>query len=154
MRFAQAYLNSSRTCGVEGQIYDMIENGADPAYQLQPGIWIDECFPNGTMTQQVISFQKRSFLPLFCSYKTDYIMPMSISQDRLGTNLGKNTPKQDSVCAGLDGGRLVELLAGVGTPFFGVTFNSTLKTEYSPRQARGKHRKVEGERAFPVAGAG
>ncbi len=45
--------NPARTCGVEGQITDMIENGADPSYQLQPGIWIDECFPNGTMTQQV-----------------------------------------------------------------------------------------------------
>ena len=30
--------NSTRTCGVEGQIIDMIQNGADPDYQLQPGV--------------------------------------------------------------------------------------------------------------------
>ena len=44
--------NASRSCGVEGQVLDMIASGADPSYQLQPGIWIDACFPNGTMTQQ------------------------------------------------------------------------------------------------------
>eukprot|EP01047_Picozoa_sp_COSAG01_P053598 COSAG01_NODE_5762_length_4048_cov_3.069385_3_plen_254_part_00 len=29
--------NQSRSCGVEGQVLDMIANGADPSYQLQPG---------------------------------------------------------------------------------------------------------------------
>ena len=69
----------NRTCGMEGQILDFITNGADPAYvvlvfllvslsallillgccflvrlryryQLQPGISIGGCVPNGTMT--------------------------------------------------------------------------------------------------------
>ena len=34
-------------CGLEGQIENMIRAGVDPAFQLQPGIWIDGC-DNGT----------------------------------------------------------------------------------------------------------
>ena len=34
----------------EGQIIDMIDNGAEPGYQLQPGLWISQCYPNGSMT--------------------------------------------------------------------------------------------------------
>ena len=44
--------NASRTCGVEGQVLDMIKYGVDPGYQLQTGLWVDGCFPNGTMTTQ------------------------------------------------------------------------------------------------------
>ena len=37
-----------RWCGVEGQIKDMKALGANPSTgQLQPGIWMDQCFPNG-----------------------------------------------------------------------------------------------------------
>eukprot|EP00039_Didymoeca_costata_P004867 m.76723 g.76723 ORF g.76723 m.76723 type:complete len:346 (+) comp12574_c0_seq3:162-1199(+) len=41
--------NSSRTCGVEGQVEDMINLGVSPESQLQPGIWLDACQTvNGT----------------------------------------------------------------------------------------------------------
>ena len=33
-----------------GQILDMIKYGVKPGYQLQPGLWVDDCAPNGTMT--------------------------------------------------------------------------------------------------------
>ena len=43
----------SRWCGLEGQIKDMKVLGANPATgQLTPGVWMDACYPNGSMTQQ------------------------------------------------------------------------------------------------------
>lgn len=45
--------NASRLCGVEGQIDDMLRIGAHaPSGQLQAGLWMGPCAPNGTTTQQ------------------------------------------------------------------------------------------------------
>ena len=42
-----------RWCGMEGQIKDMKALGVNPSNgQLQPGVWMDACNVEGTMTQQ------------------------------------------------------------------------------------------------------
>ena len=46
----QCPYHPERTCGVEGQVSDMIKQGANPSYQLQPAIWIDDCLPTGNVT--------------------------------------------------------------------------------------------------------
>ena len=39
-----------KTCGIEGQVLDMIKQGVDPAGQLSPGLWPTPCSADGTNT--------------------------------------------------------------------------------------------------------
>jgi hypothetical protein len=45
--------NASRSCGVKGQVEDMLALGANASSgQMQPGLWMGPCEPNGTTTRE------------------------------------------------------------------------------------------------------
>ena len=45
-------LKNQRWGGLEGQVVDFIQNGANATYQAQPAVWAGECSGDGVVTEQ------------------------------------------------------------------------------------------------------
>ena len=70
----------------------MIKYGAKPGYQLQPGLWIDDCVPNGTMTGQ--GWTQSSLQEVRVLESTD---PNNLSSSVLKSPVIPTNPYQSSV---------------------------------------------------------
>ena len=72
-------------CGLEGQIENMIRAGVDPAFQLQPGIWIDGC-DNGTTSMGWTEPSLKAWLSFLGTHTVPLSYPSNPARNRTATS--------------------------------------------------------------------